>query len=154
MTRDVLAFQFEMNGRSMAMNATGITHADSLTQPSPGGNCCNWVVGHILASRNAVHALLKLPPAWDDATDRYDRNSRPMTDASDAEPLDGLLERLRASHSAIADALAALDDSRLAEPVEGGKPLGMQLAFAAFHESYHVGQLGILRRLLGRDGAI
>ena len=29
-----------------------------------------------------------------------------------------------------------------------------QLAVFSFHESYHVGQLGLLRRLLGKKGAI
>jgi len=154
MTGNVLAFQFDMNGRSMELNLNGITHEDSLIQTAPGGNCTNWVIGHIVANRNALHKLLDLPPAWESGADRYDRESRPITGASEAEPLDALLERFRGSQAAVAGALGAMDEARMEAGADGGKPLGVQLAFLSFHESYHVGQLGLLRRLLGRDRAI
>lgn len=32
--------------------------------------------------------------------------------------------------------------------------VGERLAFLQFHESYHAGQVGLLRRLLGKDGVI
>jgi len=154
MTGKVLAFQFDMNGRSTELNLEGVSHQDSLTQPAPGGNCVNWVIGHIVANRNGVHKLLGLPPTWDAGTDRYDRDSVPITDSADAEPLDDLLDRLRSSQAAFAGALETIDEARLTSAVDGGKPLGVQLAFLSFHESYHVGQLGLLRRFLGRDRAI
>jgi hypothetical protein len=38
---------------------------------------------------------------------------------------------------------------------EGAKrPRGAQLHFMHFHEAYHAGQLGLLRRIVGRPGAI
>ena len=154
MTGKMLAIQFDMNARSVDLNTEGVTHQDSLFQPAPGGNCVNWVVGHIVASRNSVHKLLGLAPAWKEGADRYDRGSQPITDPADAEPLDIVLERFRASQTAVAGALEAADDADMSAAVDDGKPLGAQLAFLAFHESYHVGQLGILRRLLGRDPAI
>jgi len=34
------------------------------------------------------------------------------------------------------------------------RPRGAQLHFLHFHEAYHAGQLGLLRRMAGKDGAI
>jgi uncharacterized damage-inducible protein DinB len=154
MTPKLLAFLFDMNGRSMDLKMEGISHEASLKQPTSAGNCNNWVIGHIVANRNSLHELLGLAPAWDSGSDRYDRESRPITDPSDAEPLEALLDRFRASQVAVAGALGMMDESRLATPADGGKPLALQLAFLAFHETYHVGQLGLLRRLQGLDRAI
>jgi hypothetical protein len=28
----------------------GLTHSDSLLQPQPGGNCLNWVMGHLVVN--------------------------------------------------------------------------------------------------------
>ena len=53
----------------------------------------------------------------------------------------------------IAHGAATSPDSRLDEPLEKDT-LGWRLAFLQFHEAYHAGQLGLLRRLLGKDGAI
>jgi uncharacterized damage-inducible protein DinB len=36
----------------------------------------------------------------------------------------------------------------------GKETVGDQLAFLQFHEAYHIGQAGLLRRLAGKDGAI
>jgi uncharacterized damage-inducible protein DinB len=154
MTGKVLAFQFEMNGRSMELNLDGVSHEDSLHRPARGGNCANWVVGHIVANRNSVHKMLGLGPAWDSGTDLYDRESAPLTDWARAEPLDAMLERFRDSQTAVTGAFETMEDSRLAAADDEDKPLGLRLAFLVFHESYHVGQLGLLRRLLGRDRAI
>ena len=30
------------------LNVDGLTQSDSLIQPSPAGNCLNWVAGHLL----------------------------------------------------------------------------------------------------------
>jgi uncharacterized damage-inducible protein DinB len=49
--------------------------------------------------------------------------------------------------------LAALDDAQLAQPpsmnLPGTKTVADQLALFAFHDSYHVGQMGYIRKALG-----
>jgi hypothetical protein len=177
----MLAKQFEMNVRTMELNLDGVSHEQSLFRPQPAGNSVNWIVGHVLANRDAVHRLLGLDPAWGDGSERYVRGSEPITDPSDAVPLDSLLARLRVSQRAVAAALDAAGDTLLtaapqaqapqaqapqaqapqaqapqaqAPGGEDSPPAGLQLAFLAFHESYHAGQLGLLRRLLGFAPAI
>lgn len=40
-----------------AVNVKDISHAESLTQPRPAGNCSNWVVGHLLTIYTKVLPL-------------------------------------------------------------------------------------------------
>jgi uncharacterized damage-inducible protein DinB len=53
------------------------------------------------------------------------------------------------------DAFAALTDERLAatSPVSfaGAQTLAELLAFFAFHEAYHLGQVGYIRKQLGHS---
>ena len=34
----------------MLKQVDGLSHADSLLQPQPGGNCLNWVMGHLVVN--------------------------------------------------------------------------------------------------------
>ena len=41
-----------------------LTQDDSLFQPPGGGNCANWLVGHVVTSRNQMLEMLGRPPIW------------------------------------------------------------------------------------------
>lgn len=154
MTASIFVRQFEYNHQTATVNLDGISHEESLIQPAPGGNCINWIVGHIAATRNTAHRLLDLPPVWADAaTARYSRGSEPITGSGQAQPLDDLIERYQSSQHVLVAALQSATDEDLSRSV-GGDRVAAQLAGLSFHESYHVGQLGVLRRLIGRGGAI
>jgi len=45
-------------------------------------------------------------------------------------------------------------DKAAADKAVGNKTVGNQLAFFQFHEAYHAGQVGLLRRLAGKEGAL
>ncbi|HEX2621431.1 MAG TPA: hypothetical protein VHL11_14835, partial [Phototrophicaceae bacterium] len=54
----------------------GLTHEDSLLQLPFRGNCLNWILGHLITSRNDILELLGEPRFWDEATSAfYDRGS-------------------------------------------------------------------------------
>ena len=40
------------------MQTKELTQADTLIQPQPGGNCMNWVLGHLLDNQITVLELL------------------------------------------------------------------------------------------------
>ena len=40
------------------MQTQGLTHADTLIQPHFGGNCLNWVLGHIVENRDRILELI------------------------------------------------------------------------------------------------
>lgn len=129
-----------------------LSHEDSLRQPPYEGNCLNWVLGHILARRNLALTLLGATPIWTDSEEaRYLTGSSPITQAEQALALEKLLADLDLSQQRIAAALAQATPAELGRPSEtdlGSKPIGQQLAGLHWHETYHTGQLELLREVI------
>jgi len=154
MDGESLAMLFGVNYHVLKVNTNDLTHEDSLLQPSPGGNCLNWVLGHIIALRNRILQLVGEEPIWNDAqTAAYKRGSPPVTDATRARRFEEMLADLDRSQALLMEGLARLSPEALsASDAEG--TLGEKLAMLQFHEAYHAGQVGFLRRLAGKKGAI
>ena len=141
---------------ALERNLEDISEAEALVSPERGGNCVNWLVGHVLWSRNRVHALLGIAPAWPEqfgSSECYHRGAAGFP-ADDAVPLHQLREGLRQSQASVIGGLERASTERLSEPATETMTVGEQLAFLGFHEGYHVGQVGLLRRFLGKTGAI
>jgi uncharacterized damage-inducible protein DinB len=135
-------------------HAKGITHEESCRAPAGGGNSLNWVLGHIAASRNDIHALIGVPPAWsEEKAAPYLRGSSGVVEGAVAQPVSEILERLERSTETIKARLAEMPLADFERRLEKGT-VGERLAFLQFHESYHAGQVGLLRRLLGKQGVI
>lgn len=128
---------------------TGLTHEDSLLPPPHGGNCLNWVVGHIVVARANILALLGEQPAWDwRASKRYLPGSTPVVGGEDALRFERLLADLDRSQEQLVAALGRLSPADLAA-VEDGKALGAHLACYHSHEVDHEGQTERSRQLAG-----
>jgi uncharacterized damage-inducible protein DinB len=129
----------------------GLSHEDSLKQLPFPGNCLNWNLGHLLVYRMQYLGLLdgiSRPDA--DEFARYGAGSPPLTDGSQAIPLETLLHRLDEASAQVVAALEATPAERLAEiyDAERGTTVEDRLSFyVIFHESYHAGQLELLREL-------
>lgn len=154
-----LVNQFGITQFVINKNTEGLTHEDSLLQPSPGGNCLNWVIGHIVKARNDALALVGKDPLY--PPERFARyHSRPLTGAEEALPLDELLESFHSLQGPLTAGLKEMTAEQLAAPApfsptgNADETVGSLLAGLAFHESYHAGQTGILRRIAGKPGAL
>ncbi|MFH1680287.1 MAG: DinB family protein [Candidatus Eisenbacteria bacterium] len=159
MTSKILVSLYGLNAFVVRENLDGVTHEESLRSAGKGGNCINWVMAHIVATRSGVLRLAGEEPVGpDDAMRRYTRGSAPLRNGEEAIPLDRLCADFGLSQVKLMEALVRLSDEDLASKGMkggiGGESIGEQLAGLAFHEAYHAGQLGILRRLAGREGAI
>ncbi len=53
-----LAKAFERNQRVARLQSDGLGHEDSLVQTEFNINCFNWVVGHLVASRDDLLTLV------------------------------------------------------------------------------------------------
>src|SRR5262249_44856015 len=149
-----LAMLFDLNHLTLKQNTAGLCHEDSLIQPQPEGNCLNWVLGHIVAGRNEALRLLGKTPIWSEAeTNLYKRGSSPITGSNRAEPLEKLLADLDLSQELLIEELNNISQEGLSAPARD-KTVGEYLAILHFHEAYHAGQIGLLRRLAGKEGAI
>lgn len=158
---DVLRIQAQATHNILRRNTEGITHDESLTQPGCGGNCLNWVLGHLAWSNEQSLQILGQPPVLGvEALKRYHRGTAELNDPAEAIPMDELLRAINESYARIDAGLAALSPEALGAPApfsprnRADETVGSLLPLIAFHQAYHTGQTGILRRLLGKDGAI
>lgn len=136
----------------------GLTHAESLIQPPFRGNCLNWVLGHIIRGRNEALQRIGLEPIWDESTRAiYQTGSDPITPVSKVLPLEQLLADLDETQSRLETALNTLPVEKLEESIQIGEQIttvGERLAGLHWHETYHAGQLELLRQLAGKDDQI
>ncbi len=143
------------------INVDGLTQEESLIQPSPGGNCLNWVVGHLLCIYQRTLPLLGQKPVMDEgALKRYDRGSPPIKRVAEALDLLELMTAWDETAERIDAGLAGLTPKALDAPAPfspSGDPnetVRSLLATIFFHQAYHSGQTGVLRRIAGKEGAI
>lgn len=154
MSVDQLKKLFEINQYAFGVNVEGVSHDESLLQPGGGGNCLNWVAGHVVANRNHILELLGEAPIWDGpACEGYKRGSSPIVNGATARPFDSIVTDFRRAQERIQSGLARLRDPDLSA-ARGKQTLGEALHFLHFHETYHIGQTALLRRLAGKPGAI
>ncbi len=148
---------FATNNYIAEVQTEGLSHEDSLIQAPFRANTKTWVLGHILVSRNGILELLSQPPCTDAETETlYRYESDPITDPEKAVPLSDLLAGLKESHRLIETALQNMADAALEQIVdeEKGKTVGDRVEWLAWHETYHAGQLELLRQLAGTDDKI
>lgn len=139
-----LAFQFRIGAFVLDRNLGGITHEESLRAPQPGGNTMNWIVGHVVRTRNQALGLLGDQPPFDEA------DFEPYG-AGTFDPNRALrLEELKRRFDTLGPALMSALEKTTAEELSAAAPfspignpnetVGSLLASIAFHEAYHLGQ--------------
>jgi uncharacterized damage-inducible protein DinB len=116
------------------------------------------VLGHIIVGRDRVLELLGEATIWGESeTARYEAGSEPISNDEQALPLEKLLRDLDESRQRIATVLAQSSPEALGEAVKtkrGREPVGELVAGLHWHETYHTGQLELLRQLAGKNDAI
>jgi uncharacterized damage-inducible protein DinB len=142
-------------------NTHGLTHEQSLVEPRPCGNRLNWVLGHLLSVYDGFLPLLKQEPVIGAATlQRFARGAPPLEDPADAIDFGKLLAAWNQASERVDAGLAGLDPDILDQPVPhspSGNPeetVRSLITTVMFHQAYHAGQTGVLRRIAGREGAI
>lgn len=146
--------QFDVHARVLRSILKDITHEQSLQAPPGGGNCANWVLAHIVHHRNHIHRLVGIPIAHEASADeRFGRGGTPTTNAAQALQWNDVIAAFEGSQTALTERLKAISSNELAA-ADGKGTVEDTLRFLLFHEAYHIGQLGILRRMLGLPGGI
>ncbi|MCI0450380.1 MAG: DinB family protein, partial [Chlorobi bacterium] len=117
---------YNFNHGVIHTNTEGLTHEDSLKSPAEGGNSINWVIGHILVSRDNVNELLGLPKICsEDMINFYKRGSKPIT-SMNAVKLEKLLEMLNESQKKLEEKIQQID-------LKDDEQRARKLAFYSFH---------------------
>jgi hypothetical protein len=118
----------------------------------------NWIVGHVVRTRNQALHLLGATPLFSDAD--FAAYGAGALQSARTLPLEELKRRFDALGPALSSALERTPVQQLSSPAPfspTGNPnetVGTLLASIAFHEAYHLGQTGLSRRLLGKAGAL
>jgi uncharacterized damage-inducible protein DinB len=154
-----LAYQFGLTSFVLERNLGELSQEDSLVNPQKGGNCLNWVLGHVTRTRNMALGLLGQKPLFAMEDFRAYTGEEPFT-REDALPLDELKRRFKALQEPLVKGLNGMSPDAMNTPAPfspTGNPdetVGSLLAAISFHEAYHVGQTGLLRRVVGREGVV
>ena len=155
----LLSKAFERNLRIVKAQTDGVSHEESLTQTAYNINCLNWVVGHVVQSRDVTLEVLGIDGVLTpDQFDRYERESDPVTEDG---PHVVRLEDLVAAMETQQERLAAALEPLTAEDLEAPHPRGdsettllRRIHFQYFHDSYHTGQTDLLRQVSGKSDKI
>jgi uncharacterized damage-inducible protein DinB len=154
MNTDFLRSQLRMSGWFLAKALEDITHDVSL-RPTATGQTINWLVGHLADARGGALALLSGERAWPEAELAAYKRGADSLDPTRALPLSELTRRFDSVQEPLLQHLKSLTDERAAQKAPfspSGNPdetVGSLMGVLAFHEVYHVGQVGMLRRLAG-----
>jgi uncharacterized damage-inducible protein DinB len=155
--QDMLAQQFGMMYQVAGLNLEGMTQEHSLKQPAPGGNCANWILGHLTDVQNGAMGLVGEDPVWD-SKELSKASYDPITEPGRAIDWETMRSRFLGSRERCVAAIKNLADEKLVDPVP--HPFGGQcsraelLSLLSSHQMYHAGQLGIVRRIAGLEGKV
>ena len=126
----------------------GISEGESLFQPPWGGNCVNWILGHLIVARCNILKMLDAPSVWEmEVCRHYVPGSDPVTGADDSVPIGKMQTDLDRTQETLLAALAQASEESL-QVVSGERTIGEHLLLYNVHEAYHGGQLEILRHML------
>jgi len=149
------AAAYALNDGLLARLVADFTAEDWSIQDACGHDA-RWLAGHLATYRRRALALLGAtvePLPWEAA---FVRGKGAADLPADLDP--GAV--VAAFHAAQADMVGrwdGLDEAALARPTgrrlpDGSEDVRGAIRFLAWHETYHLGQLGLLRRLAGKPG--
>ncbi|HEX9985228.1 MAG TPA: DinB family protein [Thermoanaerobaculia bacterium] len=157
MSLEVFRAQLQLAAYVAQSNTADITHEESLLRVlGDDGSSMNWVLGHVVAIRSRLLPALGQEPVWSSEQQRpYTRGSAP---GPDIYPFHEIRIAFDESQKRFLAGLESLTPQKLAAPMPGPNgepaPLANLIATIVVHDSYHLGQTGILRRLAGKPGAV
>lgn len=136
-------------------NLPGLT--DELAAQRPGSTAASpaWLLAHIYMTRKQILKMLGMPqPKEEDLGEGGFRGSDGVTVQV---PFSELVVRFRATDERMKEAFMAVTDWDRPTKNPGigqEQPLEGVIAFLHMHESYHIGQIALGRKLLGLPGAV
>ncbi|MEZ0335431.1 MAG: DinB family protein [Gemmatimonadales bacterium] len=153
--------QARMARDTVGANVHGLTHEDSVIEPRPGGNSLNWILGHLVwAYEQALPLLGQDPVLRKGELDRYARGAPGLASPAEAVNFDQLTAAWSEAVERVDKGLAGLTADVLEQKAPGSptknpnETVRSLVNTILFHQAYHAGQTGVLRRIAGKSGAI
>ncbi len=154
-TKDEFTKMLTFEQGILLRQVSDLSHADSLLQPQPAGNCLNWVLGHLVQNQVDILKAIggKTPTDLPDLA-HYRIGSEPITcDGDGVIHLQQLTNTYTLISELITDHLEHMSKADFDEEIDfwqGKHRRGYVAFFYFFHHTYHIGQLEQLRNLAGK----
>ncbi|CAD0219287.1 hypothetical protein [Chryseobacterium sp. JV274] len=144
---ELIKNQVVSNYQVISLNIDSITHEESMIFPNGEANCMNWILGHLIHIRNPFLNILGEESVWDsEKFSCYNRGEIPLERKDELVRFEDLKSYLKQSQERLETKLGTLTSFK--------PEMVNDISTLSLHEIYHSGQLGYLRRILGKPGAI
>jgi hypothetical protein len=149
--------QFNFNNGIYERTVQGIPPEQWLIQPSQESNHLLWVVGHAAVSR--AMAVRLLGGEWSAPWQNLFARGQNRVDKGQYPSVAEVQHAWNEISGRLMSALPSASLELMGKPVEKGKPsidgtVGGTVGFLCLHESYHLGQMGFIRKWLGHGQAV
>jgi hypothetical protein len=143
---------YNFHNRIMHHFIDGISHAESVLQLPFEHNCMNWILGHIVTNRSHVLETVGAAHDWQgEVRALYHQDTQPVTPESESVQFETLVNYLDESVDLLKAALEDVSEEWLEENhsnYRGEKTRYAHVTSFHWHESFHLGQLEILKAFI------
>ena len=143
---------YNFHNRIMHHFIDGISHTESVLQLPFEHNCMNWILGHIVTNRSHVLETVGAAHAWqEEVRALYHQDTQPVTKESPSIQFDIFIAYLDESIVLLKAALEDVSEEWLDENhsnYRGEKTRYAHFTSFHWHESFHLGQLEILKAFI------
>jgi hypothetical protein len=151
-----LAARFRFNESLINMVTDKFDAEDWAAAPETGGNNPIWILGHITTSRRCLLRQLRIEVP-EESWERFFGMGSQLKDPGAYPSPASLDEHFRNAGAALTKRLGNLTIDEADAPMgttfpDGSNTIGKGAHFLYFHEVYHLGQIGLLRRMRGKPG--
>lgn len=145
-----LVAQFGMQGRFFSGAIDGITEEDALHSAGDSTNHIAWLAGHLLSCRYMLGGIIGMN-AEEPYTELFG-NLKGIDRSASYPTLDKIENYWSVFGAKFIEKLSGVTDEDLKgqAPMGDGKLIDL-VTFFAYHEGYHIGQIGLLRKHLGYE---
>ncbi len=146
MTNSIFSSQLKFLKRVMELNTGDITQEESLVSSPQSGNSVNWLIGHMIVVRDLMLDAMGLEcMASEEMVATYSQGTKNV----DKESAMQFTELLKMYYQGTEEMLKRLEGDELNDEEKVKSIAGL-----IFHECYHSGQIGLFRRIIGKEPKI
>jgi uncharacterized damage-inducible protein DinB len=127
----------------MELNLRGISQDMADRPPAPGVNSVSWILSHVADTRRWMLGAV-FQSSYEPSTPEPKRLAELMAAINDTQT----------AMDAAFDAVQDWGATRTHPIMNASAPLDMIVGTFLQHEAYHIGQLGVARKLMGLEGAL
>lgn len=147
---ELLFKQFALTRRNFLQEIEGLNREQASFQPEGFNNNIHWNTGHVLTVTEQF--MMGYPKKSNHLPENYielfGNGTRPSDWIGNVPSVEELASQLKAQLERINEVPASMLDQKLKQPILGMETFGELANMALFHESYHLGQIHAMKKLV------